>query len=206
MGLWNVLALCGRESMGRKFRHLCPAEDGQKWSDHLFRNWNWYGYPSRCSCIGQSEFSESVDTNSAVIMSVGLDIPSVLLLQTELKVKSVTSETTELEWITPPDGPLYFGLWFLVDSCRLERTRFIWWYNHQEFFYGETLEFCTASNPRRRIALQSEPLSLTDRKRVRPVNLLNYLPLPKRSILKNHLLRKTRKVKVKWTVLNSNCA
>ena len=141
MGLWNPwmsLHLCGRESIGRKFRvrHLGPAEDGQKWSDHQFRN---YGIDieirvAALTCIGQREFSKIVDKKSAVVLFVGLDIPSVLLPQTGLKVKSVTSETAELEWTTR----WAIVLWSLV-SCRLleEKTRFIWWYNHQELFYGE---------------------------------------------------------------------
>ena len=130
MGLWNFwmsLHLCGRESIGRKFRvrHLGPAEDGQKWSDHQFRN---YGIDieirvAALTCIGQREFSKIVDKKSAVVLSVWLDIPSVLLPQTGLKVKSVTSETAELEWTTR----WAIVLWSLV-SWRLleEKTRFIW--------------------------------------------------------------------------------
>ena len=67
------------------------------------------------TCIGQSEFSESIATKSTVESSFELDIPSVLLPPTGLKVKSVTSQTAELEWITPPDKHLYFDLRFRVD-------------------------------------------------------------------------------------------
>ena len=196
MGLWNFwmsLHLCGRESIGRKFRvrNLGPAEDGQKWSDHQFRN---YGIDieirvAALTCIGQREFSKIVDKKSAVVLSVWLDIPSVLLPQTGLKVKSVTSETVELEWIKPPDWQLYFGLWFLVDYRKKRRDSF-------DGIITKNYFMVKSENPRILHGLKTETtycitistvIPLTDQKRVRSVILLN-LPLPKRSVLQKYLL------------------
>ena len=97
------------------------------------------------TCIGQSEFSEIVDTKSAVELPVEFDIPSVLQPPTGFQVKSVTSETAELDWITPPDGHLYFDLWFRVDYCEKGQNPSDG--NHQEFFYGENPRVLRALEP-----------------------------------------------------------
>ena len=87
------------------------------------------------TCIDRSEFSAIVDTASAVELPE-LDIPSVVLPPTGLKVKSVTSETAELEWITPTDRQLYFDLWFRVNY--LEKGQEPSDTDFQEYSYSET--------------------------------------------------------------------
>ena len=98
------------------------------------------------TCIGQSKFSEIVDTKSAVESPVELHIPPVLLPPTGLKVKSVTSQTAELEWITPSDKHLYLDLSFRV----------IYWEKGQDPSDGDYEDYSYMETPRVLHYLQPE--------------------------------------------------